>query len=95
MSDLDGQAVNFVGTASTGYKQNMLFHKNAFALVSVPLVSPPGAVDVGRQTYKGTSVRVIPVYDGVNDESAWRLDILYGKKVIDPRLAVRLSGTSS
>jgi hypothetical protein len=38
---------------------------------------------------------VIPVYDGVNDESAWRLDILYGKKVIDPRLAVRLSGTSS
>jgi hypothetical protein len=95
VSDLDGQAVNFVGTASTGYKQNMLFHKNAFALVSVPLVSPPGAVDVGRQTYKGTSVRVIPVYDGVNDESAWRLDILYGKKVIDPRLAVRLSGTSS
>ncbi len=30
-----------------------------------------GAVDVGRQTYKGTSVRVIPVYDGINDESMW------------------------
>ena len=60
----------------------------------VPLERPPGAVDVSRQTHKGTSVRVIPVYDGVNDESAWRLDVLYGVKAIDPRLAVRLSGTS-
>jgi hypothetical protein len=51
-------------------------------------------VDVSRQTYKGTSVRVIPVYDGVNDESAWRLDILYGTKVIDERLATRISGTA-
>jgi hypothetical protein len=60
----------------------------------VPLISPPGAVDVGRQTYKGTSVRVIPVYDGINDESMWRLDILYGVKAVDPRLAVRLSGSA-
>lgn len=94
VTNLDGQAVTFVGTASTNYRQNMVFHKNAFALISVPLVSPPGAVDVGRRTYKGTSVRVIPVYDGVNDESAWRLDILYGTKAVDPRLATRLSGTA-
>lgn len=86
--------VTVKGTASTGYRQNMVFHKNAFALVSVPLVSPPGAVDVGRQTYKGTSVRVIPVYDGINDHSAWRLDILYGVKTVDARLAHRLSGTT-
>jgi hypothetical protein len=58
-----------------------------------PLVAPPGAVDVARKSYKGLSVRVIPVYDGVNDESAWRLDILYGTKTIDPRQAVRLSGS--
>ncbi|TGV26339.1 P22 phage major capsid protein family protein [Mesorhizobium sp. M4B.F.Ca.ET.143.01.1.1] len=92
-SDLNTAAITAVGTAATNYRQNMMFTKNAFALVSVPLVSPPGAVDVSRQTYKGTSVRVIPVYDGVNDESAWRLDILYGVKAIDPRLALRISGT--
>jgi hypothetical protein len=92
---VDGtSAIVLLGTVDTGYRQNMVFHKNAFALVSVPLVSPPGAVEVGRQTYKGTSVRVIPVYDGVNDESMWRLDVLYGVKCVDPRLAVRLSGTS-
>jgi hypothetical protein len=37
---------------------------------------------------------VIPVYDGINDESMWRLDILYGVKAVDPRLAVRLSGSA-
>jgi hypothetical protein len=92
-TDLNTAAITAVGTAATGYRQNMMFTEKAFALVSVPLVSPPGAVDVSRQTYKGTSVRVIPVYDGVNDESAWRLDILYGVKAIDPRLALRISGT--
>ncbi|HAC58217.1 MAG TPA: hypothetical protein DCF73_07690 [Rhodobiaceae bacterium] len=94
VTDLNTKAITGVGTASTNYRQNMVFHKNAFALVTVPLVSPPGAVDVGRQTYKGTSVRVIPVYDGVNDESAWRLDVLYGVKAVDPRLATRISGTA-
>jgi hypothetical protein len=94
VTDLNNQAVTFLGAASTSYRQNLVFHRNAFALVSVPLVSPPGAVDVSRQTYKGTSVRVIPVYDGVNDESAWRLDILYGVKALDPRLATRLSGSA-
>jgi hypothetical protein len=90
----DGKAITKVGTGGTTYRQNMVFHKNAFALVSVPLVSPPGAVDVGRKTYNGTSVRVIPVYDGISDASMWRLDILYGVSCIDPRMAVRLSGTT-
>lgn len=94
VTDLNNQDVTFIGTASTAYRQNMIFHKNAFALVTVPLISPPGAVDVARQSYKGCNVRVIPVYDGVNDESAWRLDVLYGVKTIDPRLAVRVSGSA-
>lgn len=93
-TDLNSAAITAIGTASTGYRQNMVFSPKAFALVSVPMVSPPGAVDVSRQSYKGTNVRVIPVYDGTNDVSKWRLDILYGTKAIDPRLATRLSGTS-
>ena len=93
-TDLNGAAMVFKGTASTAYRQNMVFHKNAFTLVSVPLVSPPGAVDVGRQSYRGTNVRVIPVYDGTNDVSKWRLHILYGVKTVDQRLAPRTSGTA-
>lgn len=90
----DNAAITVVGTGGTGYRQNLVFNKNAFALVTVPLVSPPGAVDVSRQSYKGMNVRVIPVYDGTNDVSNWRLDVLYGTKAIDPRQALRLSGTA-
>lgn len=90
----DDAAITPLGTASTGYAQNLVFHKNAFALVMVPMVRQPGAVDQSRRSYKGISVRVIPYYDGTNDVSNWRLDVLYGKKTIDARLATRLSGTA-
>lgn len=85
--------ITIMGTASTGYSQNMVFRKNAFALVMVPLVKPPGAIDVGRRSYKGFQVRVIPFYDGTNDVSNWRLDVLYGVKTVDARQAVRVSGS--
>ncbi|MCR4341687.1 MAG: hypothetical protein NUW01_17565 [Gemmatimonadaceae bacterium] len=88
---ITGNVITYVGTASTPYRQNLFFHKNAFALTVVPMVSPPGAMDVGRRTYKGISVRVIPYYDGTNDDSNWRLDVLYGVDVVDSRLAVRAS----
>lgn len=94
VTDLNNQPVTFLGTASTGYRQNMVFHKNAFALAMVPMVAPPGAVEVSRKSYKGTSVRLIPTYDGTNDKSNFRLDVLYGVKAIDPRLATRFSGTA-
>ena len=94
VSDLNNQAVTFMGSASTAYRQNLVFQKSAFALAMVPMVAPPGAVQVSRQSYKGTSVRLIPTYDGTNDRSNFRLDVLYGLKAIDPRRATRLSGTA-
>jgi hypothetical protein len=93
VTDLNTKTITAIGTAATAYRQNMVFHKNAFALAMVPMISPPGAVQVARETFKGTSVRLIPTYDGTNDRSNYRLDVLYGVKAIDPRLATRLSGT--
>ena len=95
VTDLDTKAITALGTGGTGYRQNMVFNKNAFALAMVPLISPPGATQVSRKTYKGTSVRLIPTYDGTNDKSNFRLDVLYGVKAIDPRQALRLSGTGA
>ena len=94
VTDLDDKTVTWFSAAGAQDRQNLVFHKNAFALVMVPLVKPPGAVDVSRQSYKGTSVRVIPVYDGTNDVSKWRLDILFGGTAIDPRLATRINGSA-
>jgi len=92
-SAMDDNAITLKGAVSTSYRQNLVYHKNAFALAMVPMDVPPGAVNVSRKSYKGISVRVIPVYDGVNDVSKWRLDVLYGRKTIDPRIATRVSGT--
>lgn len=95
--NFDGLAITIIGPASgtaQTYRQNVAYHKNAFALAIVPMEMPEAVKNVSsRRSYKGISVRVIPVYDGVNDVSKWRLDLLYGRKCIDPRLAVRFSGT--
>lgn len=93
-TDLNDDAVTFLGTELVGYNQNMAFHKNAFALVAVPMERPQGAVSVTQKTHKGLSARLILDYDWVNDTDRWRLDILYGVKTLDARLATRLSGTA-
>lgn len=90
----DDALITFLGTAGTAYPQNMVFHKNAFALVTVPLEMPDGVSFKARETHNGLSIRVIKWYDGVNDEEKIRLDILYGWKAIYADLATRLSGTA-
>ena len=87
-------AVTWVGTASTNYVNNVVFNKNAFALVMVPLEKPQGGLaEVARVSHKGISVRLCSFWDGKNDNNIHRLDVLYGIQTIDPRQAVRLSGT--
>ena len=86
--------VTWVGTASTSYANNVVFNKNAFALVMVPLEKPEGGLaKVARMSHKGINVRILSFYDGINDNNIWRFDVLFGLKTIDPRQAVRLSGT--
>jgi hypothetical protein len=89
----NGAAITFLGTGGTGYRQNMVFAKNAFAFVSVPMEMPAAVYNGSRQSYKGISIRLIPVYDSTNDVAGWRYDVLFGAKAIDPRLATRFSGT--
>jgi hypothetical protein len=85
--------ITYLGTASTGYRQNMIFHKNAFALCMVPLQKPTNE-DCSVVTSDGLSVRVWRGADITNDRSIWRLDVLYGVKTLDGRLATRISGAA-
>lgn len=79
-------------TASTAYAQNLAFHKDAFALVTVPLDMPDGAAFKARESHDGLSIRVVKDYDISADTDIIRLDILYGVKAVMPDLAVRLWG---
>lgn len=88
----DNAAITVLGTASTGYTQNLCFHKNAFALVTVPLELPDGAAFKAREESEGISLRVIKDYDIDTDDDVVRIDVLYGWKAIYPDLASRLIG---
>jgi len=86
-------ALTFIGTQDIAYPQNLVFHPNAFALVTVP-IEMPANVWGARETDPdaGLSIRVVKQYDIDADEEIIRLDILYGVKTLYPELAVRLWG---
>lgn len=88
----DNAAITMVGSAATTYPANLMFHRDAFGLVTVPLELPRGASFKGRASANGLSVRVINDYDIENDDDIIRLDILYGVKALYPELACRIFG---
>ena len=88
----DNAPITVFGTESTAYPQNLGFHKNAFALVTVPLEMPDGAAFKARESHNGLSVRVVKDYDIDSDRDIIRLDMLYGVKSIYSDLATRLWG---
>lgn len=65
---LTGAAVTFLGTQDTYYAQNLIYHPNAFALVTVPLEMPSG-VWGARETdpEAGLSIRVVKQFDVLTD----------------------------
>ena len=90
----DNAAITVLGSEASNYRQNLVFHKNAFALVTCPLEMPDGAAFKARESKNGLSIRVVKDYDIDSDNDIIRLDILYGKKAIYPDLAARLAGTA-
>ena len=91
-SPTTGQPFVIIGSASTNYQTNIAFHKDAFTLAMVPMLAPPGGkgvIDVAQETYKGYSIKVTEFYDGVNDNSIMRLDVLFGWASPYPELAVK------
>ncbi len=85
----------FYETNNKNYPMNLAFHKNAFALVFVPLQKPDGVAFADTITDDGYSIRVVKDYDIDNDLEVIRMDILYGVKTIYPELAVRIAGAEA
>lgn len=84
--------INLVGAASTGYAQNLAFHKDAFAFVTADLVKPTGSVEFcSQKNYDGLSMRILRQYDARTDEFITRADVLYGYATLRPELAARIT----
>lgn len=87
----NGAAITLHGSASTAYRQNIVYHKDAFAFVTADLPIMDDAHKCIRKQMDGLSIRVWMASDIRNDELLVRLDILYGWKDLRPAWACRIS----
>lgn len=85
-------ALTFMGSEDTAYPQNLVFHPNAFALVTVPLEIPSNEWGARQSSKSGLSMRAVKQYSIVSNKEAMRFDVLAGKKTLDPSFAVRIWG---
>jgi hypothetical protein len=84
--------VTFLGSASTQYPQNLIYHKDAITFATADLLMPQGVDMASRQVHNGISMRIVRQYDINNDRLPCRIDVLYGYSVIRPQMGVRLWG---
>ena len=84
--------ITFLGSASTQYPQNLIYHKDAITLATADLLLPQGVDMASRQVHNGISLRIVRQYDINNDRMPCRVDVLYGYSVIRAPMAVRMWG---
>ena len=89
---VSGKTVTFLGSASTQYPQNLIYHKDAITFATADLLLPNGVDMASRKVHNGISMRIVRQYDSNNDRMPCRIDVLYGYSVIRPQMAVRLWG---
>jgi hypothetical protein len=84
--------ITYVGAASTGYAQNLVYNKNAITFATADLLLPQGVDMASRQVHNGISLRIVRQYDINNDRLPCRIDVLYGYSTIRPQMAARIWG---
>lgn len=91
LTDFDSKALTFIGAASTSYRQNLMYHKDAFTFVTADLPLMDDAHKCVRKTMDGLSARVWMASDIRNDELLMRIDMLYGFKTLRPAWSCRIT----
>ncbi len=90
-SPTNGANFLIVGAASTTYQTNIAYHKDAFTLAMVPMATPTAGSGATshQETSNGFTVKVTEFYDGTNDVSIMRLDVLFGWAATYPELSAK------
>ena len=91
LTDFNSKTLTFHGAASTTYRQNLMYHRDAFTFVTADLPLMDDAHKCVRMTKDGISLRVWQASDIRNDELLLRIDVLYGFKTLRPAWACRIS----
>lgn len=78
---------NIATASGTGDPMGIMFHKNAFALVTRPLALPLGNSNAEIVDYDGFALRVVRDYDINNKKDIISIDMLCGVEILDAKLA--------
>jgi hypothetical protein len=87
-----GAVVTMLGSATSQYAQNLVYHKDAITFATADLLLPNGVDMASRAVHNGISLRVVRQYDINNDRMPCRIDVLYGFSTIRPQMAARIWG---
>lgn len=87
----DEASLTFVGSASTAYTQNLVYHKEAFEMVSVPLVLPKKAEIASQVTESGITIAYVRDWDQKTRKLIDRFDFLGGIHAPRPEWACRIT----
>lgn len=90
-TDFNSKTLTFIGSASTSYLQNLMYHKEAYQFITADLPLMDDAHKCARRMKDGLSVRVWMGSDIRNDELLMRLDILYGFAALRPQWGCRIT----
>lgn len=90
-SPANSAAITLLGAASTGYRQGLMFHKDAFTVATAPLPVLAGCEGYTAQLGNGISVRVMTGSDFTNDAENTRIDVLYGFAAVRGLHACRIT----
>lgn len=91
-SPTNGGAVTVTGSASTGYAQNLAFHKDAFTTAFAKLSLPKEqGVKASQASHDGFTIRYMRGYDIVNAQQLDRLDAYWGFTGLYTQHAVRIT----
>jgi len=89
---VDGAAITFVGTASTGYPQNLAYHRDAFTFATAKLEMPGDVNFKAQKTFENINIRILRQYDINNAFYPCRLDVFFGYLAQRPEHACRIIG---
>ena len=87
-----GAVLTFASALGARGPLRLAFHRDAFTLVTAPLILPKGVHEsyAAVDDDTGVSIRIVTFYDGDKDEMITRMDALYGWSCLRPERACRV-----
>ena len=89
-SPADNAAVSTILGASVAVDTDLLFHEDAFTLVTTDGIMPNGVDMASRQTFENIRMRFVRDFDITNDAFPGRFDVYWGHTTLRGNQAVRL-----